>query len=49
MSWYDIWAAVVAVNGMCVRSGKTGKAMGLGEPTWSDGTISGTGLTIAYR
>lgn len=31
VSWYDIWAAAVAVNGMCVRSGKTGKATGLGE------------------
>ena len=31
VSWYDIWAAVVAVNGMCVRKGKTGKATGLGE------------------
>lgn len=31
VSWYDIWAAVVAVNGMCVREGKTGKATGLGE------------------
>ena len=31
VSWYDIWAAVVAVNGICVRNGKTGKAVGLGE------------------
>lgn len=31
VSWYDIWAAVVAVNGMCVREGKTGNATGLGE------------------
>lgn len=32
VSWYDIWAAAVAVNGMCVRMGMTGKATGLGEP-----------------
>lgn len=31
VSWYDIWAAAVAVNGMCVRNGKTGKATRLGE------------------
>ena len=31
VSWYDIWAAVVAINGVCVRNGKTGKATSLGE------------------
>ena len=31
VSWYDIWAAAVAINGICIRSGKTGKATDLGE------------------
>ena len=31
VSWYDIWAAVVAINAMCIRKGKTGKATGLGK------------------
>lgn len=30
-SWYDLWAAAVAVDGMCARSGKTGKAYLLGK------------------
>ena len=29
-SWYDIWQAVVALDGMCARSGKVGKARFLG-------------------
>ncbi|KAL8846862.1 MAG: hypothetical protein Q9221_008061 [Calogaya cf. arnoldii] len=29
-SWYDIWAAAVAVDGMCVRAGKTGRSRFLG-------------------
>lgn len=31
VSWYDIWAAAVAVTGMCIRIGKTGKATDLGK------------------
>ena len=31
VSFFDIWAAAVAINGMCVRRGKTGKAIGLGK------------------
>ena len=30
-SWYDLWAAGVAVNEMCVRKGKLGTADNLGE------------------
>ena len=30
-SWYEIWEAAVALDGMCVRGGKTGKASFLGE------------------
>ncbi|CAL8580484.1 hypothetical protein XPA_006205 [Xanthoria parietina] len=29
-SWYEIWAAAVAVDGMCVRGGRTGRARFLG-------------------
>lgn len=29
-SWYDIWAAAVAIDGMCVRNGRTGKSRFLG-------------------
>lgn len=29
-SWYDLWAAAVALDGMCARSGKTGQAYVLG-------------------
>ena len=32
VSSYDIWAAAVAVTGMCIRTGKTGKATSLGKP-----------------
>lgn len=49
VSWYDIWAAAVAVTGMCVRSGKTGKATGLGELRRSNETFSGMTLTMVYR
>lgn len=49
VSWYDIWAAAVAVTGMCVRSGKTGKATGLGELRRSNETYSRMTLTIVYR
>lgn len=30
-SWYDIWQALVAVNGMCTRIGKIGYARALGK------------------
>ena len=30
MSWYDLWQAAVALDGMCARSGKTGKSRFLG-------------------
>ncbi|KAL8853931.1 MAG: hypothetical protein Q9221_001239 [Calogaya cf. arnoldii] len=30
-SWYDIWAATVAIAGMCVRHGKGGTASWLGD------------------
>ena len=30
-SWYEMWAAAVAVNEMCVRFGQGGTAYGLGE------------------
>ena len=32
-SWYDLWAAAVALDGMCARGGKTGKSRFLGEVT----------------
>lgn len=50
VSWYDIWAAAVAVTGMCIRIGKTGKATDLGEngnlfiTMWSPGSSSGVAL-----
>lgn len=50
IQWYDIWAAAVAVNGMCVRNGKTGKATGLGELNrfkWNDYSV--LALTVVYR
>ena len=31
VSWYDIWAAAVALTGICIRNGQTGKATDLGE------------------
>ena len=50
VSWYDIWAAVIAINGMCVRIGKTGKATGLGElRRFSRIFPLTTWLMIAYR
>ena len=30
-SWYDLWQAAVALDGMCARGGRTGKARFLGE------------------
>ena len=30
-SWYDIWQAVVAIDGICGRFGKEGSAQGIGE------------------
>lgn len=30
-SWYDLWQAAVALDGMCVRAGRPGKARFLGE------------------
>ena len=33
--WYDLWQAAVALDGMCARTGRTGKSRFLGE-------ISGT-------
>ena len=38
-SWYDLWAAAVALDGMCARSGKEGQAFSLGkmEQKWSRG------------
>ncbi|CAL8583722.1 hypothetical protein XPA_009341 [Xanthoria parietina] len=32
-SWYDIWAAAVAVNQMCVVQGRSGQALDVGPPT----------------
>ncbi len=29
-SWYDIWAAAVAVNQMCVVQGRSGQALDVG-------------------
>ena len=29
--WYSLWEHAVAINGMCVRQGRTGKATRLGE------------------
>lgn len=30
-SWYDLWQAAVALDGMCARAGKAGKSRFLGE------------------
>ena len=30
-SWYDLWAAAVALDGMCARGGRTGKSRFLGR------------------
>ena len=30
-SWYDLWAAGVAINEMCVRTGQLGTASDIGE------------------
>ena len=49
VSWYDIWEAAVAINGMCVRRGQTGKATDLGELRLSDYILMCTALTILYR
>lgn len=50
VSWYDIWQAAVAVTGMCVRDGKTGKATDLGAngdlfiTMWGPGPSPGLSL-----
>jgi len=31
VSWYDLWAAAVALDGMCARGRKTGQARFLGK------------------
>ena len=49
VSWYDIWAAAVAINGMCIRSGKTGKATDLGEFTLFNDIPMYTALTRVQR
>ena len=49
VSWYDIWEAAVAINGMCVRRGKTGNATDLGELRLSNYILMCTALTILYR
>lgn len=30
-SWYEVWQAMVAINGMCTRYGKLGIAYALGK------------------
>lgn len=30
-TWYEMWAAVVAINKLCVKKGKAGAAFSLGE------------------
>ena len=30
-SWYDIWSAAVALDGMCARFGQTGRSRFLGR------------------
>ena len=30
-SWYDLWQAAVALDGLCARAGKVGKARFLGR------------------
>ena len=30
-SWYDLWQAAVALDGMCVRDGRVGKSRFLGK------------------
>lgn len=35
-SWYDLWQAAVALDGMCARAGKMGKARFLGQFLYSD-------------
>ena len=30
-TWYDLWEAAVALDGMCARAGRTGKARLIGE------------------
>lgn len=32
-SWYELWQAMVAINGMCTRFGKLGTAYALGKST----------------
>ena len=49
VSWYDIWAAAVAINGICIRSGKTGKATDLGESRLLRNITMYTSLTKMHR
>ena len=49
VSWYDIWAAAVAINGICIRSGKTGKATDLGELRLISDITMYAALTRVYR
>ena len=30
-TWYEVWAAVMAVDDMCMRFGRVGKAMEIGK------------------
>ena len=30
-SWYDLWQAAVALDGLCARKGRTGKSRFLGK------------------
>ena len=32
-SWYDLWATAIAIEGMCIRIGRNGKAV-FGESAW---------------
>ena len=40
VSWYDLWQAAVAVDGMCVRLGRGGRARFLGKCLWNAGERS---------
>ena len=34
-TWYDMWAAAVAVNELCIKKGLAGVALRLGESIFS--------------
>ena len=40
-TWYGLWEATVALNAMCVRSGKNGTAARLGECPHFDSKMGG--------